>query len=580
MQRAEFRCFSEPGMGKDEVDGNKGKTMPRMMRALARGFNQEDDEEVFTALEVAKVAGQNNAVLRLDREHEDLPTKKTRHTLPNMQSMYCFGIDNAGITMFELFDHEHFVSTGVLKGYGDGVRYLKDDLDKYRLQTQTTTAFLDRPIMPTGSSADAAMSNSASVAPGFSKSQQKQHRTDGEAVKRQRTDDKARNALEDGDRKLAAAPPVKTVACSRCERVFLTETGRRQHERSSSCVSLLDAAAVRRAARSTQQRLDVIDVDTCDDDKARKLRVGFVTVSLSPGADTGLGVSFERVDDVIFVSSIESGGAAHHSMRIDCGYRLLRINDAVAAPTTFDVQITEAISSDINVVLDFRRSAPPLPCHGAARRVLYHTAVVPFTAEQISFLEVEVFHNQRQRVRDRRAYLMMKERFKNRLGDDGKPLWLEQSQIVGWISRRWAELKKNARAAGAAAASARATIAAAAAPIAPADAPAAAPGDNNDDYDNDDAGGSESDDDVPIGNGGGGGGGAGGGGGDDGGDGGGGDENRAVSYDGNMERLPAWELRERLRAIGINAVVRKAELVDGKTTRDVLLARLFNLPDV
>ena len=38
----------------------------------------------------------------------------------------------------------------------------------------------------------------------------------------------------------------------------------------------------------------------------------------------------------------------------------------------------------------------------------------------------------------------MRQDFKGMLGDDGQPLWLSQSQIRGWFSRKAAAIKKAA----------------------------------------------------------------------------------------------------------------------------------------
>ena len=49
-----------------------------------------------------------------------------------------------------------------------------------------------------------------------------------------------------------------------------------------------------------------------------------------------------------------------------------------------------------------------------------------------------------ERIRDKKAAKLMRQDFKGMLGDDGQPLWLSQSQIRGWFSRKAAAIKKAA----------------------------------------------------------------------------------------------------------------------------------------
>ena len=69
-----------------------------------------------------------------------------------------------------------------------------------------------------------------------------------------------------------------------------------------------------------------------------------------------------------------------------------------------------------------------------------------FTTEQVVWLTKKFMSgvNGGERIRDKKAAKLMKIDFANRLGGDGKPPWLSQSQIRGWFSRKAAALKREA----------------------------------------------------------------------------------------------------------------------------------------
>ena len=725
MQRGSFRVWSEPGEGKDKVDADKGKTVPRLLRALAAGFNQEDDEENYHALEWAAVAGQVNGVLKLPRENED-EAPSSRKTFPNAESVYCLAIDKEGITVWEQYDHEHFETTGKLAGYGPGKRYTAAMLDVYRVQKRAPAARIEHPAapsaMPAASFAVPAPSfavpaappappiasapttvtalstpmnlraafmasptfggprpgfvfttrsgrvgyhrdthssegapsarptaavalNGASAAAGTStptsapaahttsrttavtvtrtsacaesarahdsaraqassrppraptvagcQSREQKRMTKQENVNAKRVKSEAKEAQRSAQDARDAAI-VRSVtnrsgeafSCSNCPKSFLTRNGLDEHERSGTCTRAAESKAVRHVARSAVEQLRTTDLAMRASDATRASATSLVTVKFG---STDLGIS---VDDRLRVVVITPGGAADRSMRIDRGFQIVRVDGADASAATIVASVAAAISSAGTVDVLFRRSRPQLPRHGTARRALYRTAQTTFTPEQKSWLETEVFHNQRQRVRDRRAYIMMREQFRDRVGNDGKPLWLEQSQIASWISRQWAVLKASARVCGAAAARARAAAVAAAtagaggvvAASAAADeggaAVAGSTADNTGGEDDDGeengggammdgdgdaaANGDHADGDAA----------------DQGDDADDDDADGDGNDDENLDRLTCKELRERLKAVGLDSVVRKADLTEGRKARDVLLGRLIEQPDV
>ena len=365
----------------------------------------------------------------------------------------------------------------------------------------------------------------------------------------------------------------EAFSCTNCPKSFLTRNGLDEHERSGMRTRAAESKAVRHVARSAVEQLRTTDLAMRASDATRASATSLVTVKFG---STDLGIS---ADDRLRVVVITPGGAADRPMRIDCGFQIVRVDGADASAATIVASAAAAISSAGTVGVLCRRSRPQLPRHGTARRALYRTAQTTFTPEQKSWLETEVFHNQRQRVRDGRAYLMMREQFRDRVDNDGKPLWLEQSQIASWISRQWAVLKAGARVRGAAAARARAAAVAAAtagaggvvAASAAVDeggaAVAGSTADNTGGEDDDGeengggammdgdgdaaANGDHADGDAADQ-------------GDDAdGDGADGDDaDGDGNDDANLDRLTCKELRERLKAVGLGSAMRKADLTD------------------
>ena len=100
------------------------------------------------------------------------------------------------------------------------------------------------------------------------------------------------------------------------------------------------------------------------------------------------------------------------------------------------------------VVVVFQRPALPLPVQGwvRARKALRRKENHKFTQVQVAWL-TKLFMsgaNGGERIRDKEASKLMKKEFAKQLGADGRTLWLKQSQIRGWFSRKVAGLKRAA----------------------------------------------------------------------------------------------------------------------------------------
>ena len=98
------------------------------------------------------------------------------------------------------------------------------------------------------------------------------------------------------------------------------------------------------------------------------------------------------------------------------------------------------------VVVVFQRPALPLPVQGWARKALRRKENRKFTEVQVAWLTKMFMSgaNGGERTRDKKASKLMKEEFAHQLGADGRTLWLKQSQIRGWFSRKAAGLKRAA----------------------------------------------------------------------------------------------------------------------------------------
>ena len=94
----------------------------------------------------------------------------------------------------------------------------------------------------------------------------------------------------------------------------------------------------------------------------------------------------------------------------------------------------------------FERPAPPLPPHGWARKTLRRTTQIKFTAQQKEFLDMKFESGIKggERIRDKKAWVEMKEHFKNQVDPvTGRPLVVKQSQIRAYFSRRAAKIKRD-----------------------------------------------------------------------------------------------------------------------------------------
>jgi hypothetical protein len=194
---------------------------------------------------------------------------------------------------------------------------------------------------------------------------------------------------------------------------------------------------------------ELLDLDTAikNDEEKEIVELAVVSVAFTAPA-TGISFAAAGVDGTggaqstwPAIASIADNSFAADSLQLDPGYLVLRAGDVPVGCEADMLARLQVATPETPVKVIFQRRSPPMPQHGWARKACRATTKQRYTQAQVSFLEECFLSSVKggKRIRDKAAWKMCKEHFK-----DAPNLWLKQSQIRSWFSRKAAKLKKIA----------------------------------------------------------------------------------------------------------------------------------------
>jgi len=430
------RCFSEAGMGKDDVDRNTANHKAGFRRKKDEGYNFECANDVMAAARSLQLKGQNYGILRLDRDRETV--MKGRVPVPHISNFAIWSVSPEAITFWESLDYQaslgSIAKTGRAVGYGPGHSISLKDFDalhrtKDKQDTGATLLMADY---------DAHVRQRAS-------------REEKVASAAEAANKKAEIERQKEARAAAAATKASELntdgidTCPRCAKRFLTDGWYLRHSASACCNDRQEDLKKLKRERSVCEILKLRDSSSIAEYRGKLSQLRDLRVCLQGPGIVGLGI--KRDGSSIVVEFVDKRGLAFLSGMIDAGYVLLEINGLPVSPIEHP-QIPSQIAASAILRLHFKRPPPPLPYHGMARKGIRKSRKYTMHPEQTAWLENFVFRDGVQLQRDKDAAGSMKKHFHSRLrGDTLTPMWLEQDAIASWLCARVRDEKDRRKAA-------------------------------------------------------------------------------------------------------------------------------------
>jgi len=453
------RCFSEANEGKDEGDSEAGRMKQGIARWRSEGNDTEDETEFLRALQASREVGGTHGTLEIFREEQDKTSAARANPVSHISNFALWTVDpDQNLTFWESLDPAE-AAKGNFVGFGGGYELRAEVFrERHCRQASPTRGRLKR-----GEEEDSRGPRSAAAhyTVGDRQAIGKKREAATQEKKRQKIhmDEKAR---EEKQRLLEIDEEVGLV-CQRCNRGFVTKGCYSRHMAAGSCISLARRLSTLRGQRSVTHLARATLKRMKSEEQQVLAKSGVVTSS-------GLGAGYSSFGDVercftwaeeqeqgLAVDEVRAGSMAHLEGRVGVEYRLVAmlprpLPGAPGPPARIEVTDMESLKGACAAQrgrcfdLIFSRPPAPIPHQGCARKGIHRRVVTRLLQEQIDWLNEKVFFFDFQRIRDKEAYLMMKEAFANRAHRVTKrPLWLSQDQIASWISRRWSELKQQAR---------------------------------------------------------------------------------------------------------------------------------------
>ena len=117
------RCFSEAGMGKDQVDANSAPHKGGLKRKRDLGFDMECARDYYEGARSLNIRAQNYGILTLDRDMEKT-SFEGRKPVPNISTFGVWGVTEETIAFWESLDEAasrvSIPENGRAVGFGPG----------------------------------------------------------------------------------------------------------------------------------------------------------------------------------------------------------------------------------------------------------------------------------------------------------------------------------------------------------------------------------------------------------------------------------------------------------------------------
>ena len=460
------RVFSEAGEGKDEGDSNAGMMKQGLRRYQDMGKDLEDAPAFADALDYQQREGAVNFIVDIDRSKQ-IGVLKKRTNVPHI-SRYSMWVpevnqngDTTGLRFYESYDHVHTMHSSnkdkkEMKGFGKGEFVSADAFErKHRCWPQATGATSrlrsggkKARLMPKGRSTKAQRETAA-----------EKQRAERDAKKVAVSNMQAREAAQrQANEQSLPRPTAVAHQCETCSKTFATTGGLVEHrDNQESCDAVLSRRrrsqkyppGLRQLLTEHDKNMATAETKTISELNLKRVLIPDTVTDI---AAFGLLLKEQDVEEedvvesdsatVVAVQQVVDKSDASFCGCISPGYLLTHID---GHPVKRVADVNAAIKAATSPRrLTFVRPQPELPLHGSARRALFPVKKVTLTPEQKEFLK-RMFYGA-SRMRDSEVFRLMKEEFRNKLSESGRPLWLTQDQIASWMSDYWGKIKGKAKA--------------------------------------------------------------------------------------------------------------------------------------